>query len=35
VILLNFGAMFICLLMLILPTFLITKITPIKAIRFE
>ena len=34
VLLLNFGAMFICLLMLILPTFLITKITPIKAIRF-
>ena len=33
--LLNFGAMLSCILMLIIPTYLITKITPIKAIRFE
>jgi len=33
--LLNIGVMFACVLMLIIPTFLITKITPIKAIRFE
>ncbi|MEE2699800.1 MAG: FtsX-like permease family protein [Bacteroidota bacterium] len=33
--LLNFGVMFICIFMLIIPTFLITKITAIKAIRFE
>ena len=35
VLLLNFGAMLSCILMLIIPTYLITKITPIKAIRFE
>ena len=35
ILLLNFGAMLSCILMLIIPTYLITKITPIKAIRFE
>ena len=35
VLVLNFGAMLSCILMLIIPTYLITKITPIKAIRFE
>ena len=35
VLLLNFGAMLSCILMLIIPTYLITKITPIKAICFE
>ena len=35
VLLLNSGAMLSCILMLIIPTYLITKITPIKAIRFE
>ena len=33
-ILLNFGA-FVCWTALILPSYLISKITPIKAIRFE
>ena len=32
---LNFGVIAICIFMLIIPTYLITKITPIKAIRFE
>ena len=35
ILLLNFAAMLSCILMLIIPTYLITKITPIKAIRFE
>ena len=35
ILLLNFGAMLSCILMLIIPTYLITKITPIKEIRFE
>jgi len=35
VLMLNFCAMLSCILMLIIPTYLITKITPIKAIRFE
>ncbi len=35
VLLLNFGVIVICIFMLIIPTYLITKITPIKAIRFE
>ena len=35
VLLLNFGVIAICIFMLIIPTYLITKITPIKAIRFE
>ena len=32
---LNIGVFFLCLLMLLLPSFIITKITPIKAIKFE
>ena len=35
ILLLNFGIMLVCVLMLVVPTFLITKITPVKAIRFE
>ncbi len=32
---LNVGVMVLCLLMLLVPSYIITKITPIKAIRFE
>ncbi|WP_242135768.1 ABC transporter permease [Aestuariivivens marinum] len=32
---LNFGTMAICLLMLLVPSYIITKISPVKAIRFE
>ncbi|MGB5818272.1 MAG: FtsX-like permease family protein [Saonia sp.] len=35
VILLNFGVLILCLLMLLLPSYIITKITPVKAIKFE
>lgn len=35
VLILNFGVMVLCLLMLLLPSYIITKITPVKAIRFE
>ena len=35
VILLNVGVMLLCLLMLLLPSYIITKITPVKAINFE
>ena len=35
VVLLNLGVMALCLLMLLLPSHIITKITPVKAIRFE
>ena len=32
---LNFGTVFICLLVLLIPSYIITKISPVKAIRFE
>ncbi len=32
---LNIGVLFLCLLMLLLPSYIITKITPVKAIKFE
>lgn len=32
---LNIGVLFLCLLMLLIPSYIITKITPVKAIRFE
>ena len=32
---LNIGTLFICLLMLLVPSYLISKISPVKAIRFE
>ncbi|MGB1308617.1 MAG: ABC transporter permease [Oceanihabitans sp.] len=32
---LNVGTFFLCLLMLLIPSYLITKISPVKAIRFE
>ena len=35
ILLLNIGTLFTCLLMLIIPSFIISKITPIKAIRFS
>ncbi len=35
VLLLNVGIMLLCLLMLLLPSYIITKITPVKAINFE
>ncbi len=35
IILLNIGTLICCLIMLILPTFIISKITPVKAIRFS
>ncbi len=35
VVFLNIGVMALCLLMLLIPSFIITKITPVKAIRFE
>ncbi|WP_209404084.1 ABC transporter permease [Pseudozobellia sp. WGM2] len=35
VLLLNLGVLFLCLLMLLVPSFIITKITPVKAIQFE
>lgn len=35
ILLLNIGTMLICMLMLILPSFIISKITPVKAIRFK
>jgi lipoprotein-releasing system permease protein len=33
--LLNLGTLLLCLLMLILPTFMVSKITPVKAIKFD
>jgi lipoprotein-releasing system permease protein len=35
VVLLNLGTLFLCLLMLLIPSYIITKISPVKAIRFE
>jgi len=35
VIVLNIGVMVLCILMLVIPSYIITKITPVKAIKFE
>ncbi len=35
VIILNIGVLLLCLLMLLLPSYIITKITPVRAIKFE
>ncbi|MDO1513656.1 FtsX-like permease family protein [Maribacter confluentis] len=35
IVLLNIGVLLLCLLMLLIPSYIITKITPVKAIRFE
>lgn len=35
IILLNVGVLLLCLLMLLIPSYIITRITPVKAIRFE
>ncbi|NJB72676.1 lipoprotein-releasing system permease protein [Saonia flava] len=35
VLVLNIGVLVLCLLMLLIPSFIITKITPVKAIKFE
>ncbi|MGB6153785.1 MAG: FtsX-like permease family protein [Pricia sp.] len=35
VLLLNIGVLVLCLMMLLLPSYIITKITPVKAIKFE
>jgi lipoprotein-releasing system permease protein len=35
IILLNIGTLVLCLLMLLIPSFIITRISPVKAIRFE
>jgi len=35
VVILNLGVLILCLLMLLIPSFIITKITPVKAIKFE
>lgn len=35
ILLLNVGVLVLCLLMLLLPSYIITKITPVKAIKFE
>ncbi|MDF0717091.1 ABC transporter permease [Muricauda sp. 334s03] len=35
ILLLNIGVMVLCLLMLLVPSYIITKITPVKAIQFE
>ncbi|MEM9869531.1 MAG: ABC transporter permease, partial [Bacteroidota bacterium] len=33
--LLNLGVMVLCLLMLLIPSYIITRISPVKAIKFE
>ncbi|MBL4662302.1 MAG: ABC transporter permease [Flavobacteriaceae bacterium] len=35
VVLLNVGVLFLCLLMLLIPSYIVTKISPVKAMRFE
>jgi lipoprotein-releasing system permease protein len=35
VVLLNIGTLFVCVLMLLIPSYVITKISPVKAIRFD
>ena len=35
VLLLDIGTLVICILMLLIPSYVITKITPVKAIRFD
>ncbi len=35
VLLLNIGTVFVCLLVLLIPSYIITKISPVKAIRFD
>jgi len=35
ILLLNFGVLVLCLLMLLIPSYIITRISPVKAIRFE
>jgi len=35
IILLNIGTLILCLLMLIIPTIIISKISPVKSIKFE
>jgi len=35
ILLLNAGVLSLCLLMLLIPSYIITRITPVKAIRFE
>ena len=35
IVLLNLGVMLLCLLMMLIPSYIITKITPVKAIQFE
>lgn len=35
ILLINLGTLLLCLLMLLIPSYIVTKITPVKAIRFE
>ena len=35
IVVLNLGVLFLCLLMMLIPSYIITKITPVKAIKFE
>jgi lipoprotein-releasing system permease protein len=34
IVLLNIGTMIVCTLMLVIPSYIITRITPVRAIRF-